>query len=348
MNTVCGNSSGLSPRVRGNPPRAARGVHRGGSIPACAGEPIRRPFNAIHHGVYPRVCGGTQRAETAEFLPQGLSPRVRGNRAWRPVFVSGSGSIPACAGEPGGGGVIAGGQGVYPRVCGGTMRAVPKLPNTHGLSPRVRGNQLGLFLEIPVGGSIPACAGEPSAGVDDAGVCAVYPRVCGGTAPFIWVVDRPQGLSPRVRGNLYRQRYQPNPPGSIPACAGEPTHFSGMMRCPWVYPRVCGGTEDVPGMSVKGKGLSPRVRGNRLRRPGRQRQPRSIPACAGEPLRSRRRPAVPGVYPRVCGGTPHEDAGHGGRGGLSPRVRGNPPEITRPSIVARSIPACAGEPSDRL
>ena len=50
----------------------------------------------------------------------------------------------------------------------------------------------------------------------------------------------------------------------------------------------------------------------------------SIPACAGEPARATAPLSLPGVYPRVCGGTgsiltnvPHST-------GLSPRVRGNP------------------------
>ena len=50
---------GLSPRVRGNHhdhfPRFL--VFR--SIPACAGEPDKEQREAMHEGVYPRVCGGT-------------------------------------------------------------------------------------------------------------------------------------------------------------------------------------------------------------------------------------------------------------------------------------------------
>ena len=50
-------------------------------------------------------------------------------------------------------------------------------------------------------------------------------------------------------------------------------------------------------------GLSPRVRGNPRELTQALHQPRSIPACAGEPgcapdIRGRQQ-----VYPRVCGGT---------------------------------------------
>ena len=54
-------STGLSPRVRGNPdaPAPGRGSRR--SIPACAGEPRPSPSPAGVSSVYPRVCGGTPR-----------------------------------------------------------------------------------------------------------------------------------------------------------------------------------------------------------------------------------------------------------------------------------------------
>ena len=50
---------GLSPRVRGNPPRPSLPIKVAGSIPARAGEPTGRPVFAATAGVYPRACGGT-------------------------------------------------------------------------------------------------------------------------------------------------------------------------------------------------------------------------------------------------------------------------------------------------
>ena len=52
-------SSGLSPRVRGNPLLYSDGIVMVGSIPACAGEPSESPAWAGWQRVYPRVCGGT-------------------------------------------------------------------------------------------------------------------------------------------------------------------------------------------------------------------------------------------------------------------------------------------------
>ena len=50
------------------------------------------------------------------------------------------GSIPACAGEPAGGGSGEARERVYPRVCGGTKPQRACLTRIQGLSPRVRGN----------------------------------------------------------------------------------------------------------------------------------------------------------------------------------------------------------------
>ena len=113
--------SGLSPRVRGNPPAA--GSRSGGSrsIPACAGEPGGHHPASVSGRVYPRVCGGTALVVHRMRQVDGLSPRVRGNPHSAALAPHRMGSIPACAGEP------ATGRGcpptcrVYPRVCGGTM-----------------------------------------------------------------------------------------------------------------------------------------------------------------------------------------------------------------------------------
>ena len=114
---------------------------------------------------------------------------------------------------------------------------------------------------------------------------------------------------------------------------------------PWaVYPRVCGGTCRLPLVVLVVSGLSPRVRGNLTPAYCGIRIPRSIPACAGEPMRFRRTGTIAEVYPRVCGGTTLRHSQGGLVCGLSPRVRGNPVIAAMSAHVHRSIPACAGEP----
>ena len=54
------------------------------------------------------------------------------------------------------------------------------------------------------------------------------------------------------------------------------------------------------------------------------------------------------VYPRVCGGTRWRDGVQPNDIGLSPRVRGNPPNCDYAQRHNRSIPACAGEPAEAV
>ena len=197
-------SPGLSPRVRGN----LIGDHPQcltlGSIPACAGEPIRGSPSTADSGVYPRVCGGT------------VSQENIGQRA-----------------------------GVYPRVCGGTDIAWRIARPYEGLSPRVRGNLYLATGDNLYTGSIPACAGEPDPGRMPPRPLGVYPRVCGGTlTDWVRVADI-CGLSPRVRGNLAVLGCPFWCFGSIPACAGEPVPDDTPENITRVYPRVCGGTSSA-------------------------------------------------------------------------------------------------------
>ena len=281
------------------------------SIPASAGEPrhrvseLRTVFATL--GVYPRVCGGTDKRRwiPAGALDIGLSPRLRGNhlilRGGRTVWT----------------------RSVYPRVCGGT----------------------GCCLHVPwlrCNRSIPASAGEPKSPIDVYHDASIYRRsipASAGEPPrrtrTSWsVYPRPgepsgsltNGLSPRLRGNRPAGAVHPADARSIPASAGEPAAGDRWPGAPGVYPRVCGGTSvsasllllfnrvyprvcggtfPWPELVIGLNGLSPRLRGN-------------LPALDVGPVRVR-------VYPRVCGGTPVRCGPNESMVvGLSPRLRGNP------------------------
>ena len=192
------------------------------SIPACAGEPVISYHVPARSTVYPRVCGGTKTSTQSWLITQGLSPRVRGNRAGVEQEAGGEGSIPACAGEPFADGGNSDLMKVYPRVCGGTAYKKRWQECTKGLSPRVRGNLLPAFPLLIWIWSIPACAGEPSQPASERYCYQVYPRVCGGTIAGPAGVVAAWGLSPRVRGNHADRRKGAAERRSIPACAGEP------------------------------------------------------------------------------------------------------------------------------
>ena len=168
---VCGATSinppstkalvGLSPRVRGNLLDGPIKPKRGGSIPACAGQPIVLPTYGHSHEVYPRVCGATSITGLRRLLQVGLSPRVRGNLPPAAGHPHGDGSIPACAGQPAYEFRGLHSSGVYPRVCGATVDENRHGFPTKGLSPRVRGNPFERMAGHSSQGSIPACAGQP-------------------------------------------------------------------------------------------------------------------------------------------------------------------------------------------
>ena len=111
------------------------------SIPACAGEPYWPRAQTSVRAVYPRVCGGTIGISHLFTWEEGLSPRVRGNRAYVALRYGTQRSIPACAGEPFRTTERTSPTGVYPRVCGGTILALDQKFTEEGLSPRVRGNR---------------------------------------------------------------------------------------------------------------------------------------------------------------------------------------------------------------
>ena len=192
-----------------------------------------------------------------------------------------------------------------------------------GLSPRVRGNPRRQPPRRPHSGSIPARAGEPQASGLPSRRLAVYPRACGGTPPASGAGMRRPGLSPRVRGNRYIGHAGGLGEGSIPARAGEPQGQRANPAVAGVYPRACGGTCVFSGSVRAGIGLSPRVRGNRLKSGPPASEDGSIPARAGEPTPPRLQPDPQTVYPRACGGTSLLPLLLFGARGLSPRVRGN-------------------------
>ena len=81
--------------------------------------------------------------------------------------------------------------------------------------------------------------------------------------------------------------------------------------CRAVYPRVCGGTPEAGFLAAVLGALSPRVRGNLVRRERLGEDQGSIPACAGEPIKKVETGRRGTLYPRVCGGTVEDSSSPG-------------------------------------
>ena len=294
--------------------------------------------------VYPRVCGGSISAVQCAAVARGLSPRVRGIRRIRSSSSSMMRSIPACAGDPQRRVSSNRNLRVYPRVCGGSARRPARPRSQAGLSPRVRGIRAEIDENLLPLRSIPACAGDPLLRHYAPLISAVYPRVCGGSSSPSLAGASSGGLSPRVRGILADIVEDLRGRGSIPACAGDPERPVCGGGAATVYPRVCGGSPSPSQALARASGLSPRVRGIPRRPLSATPKPRSIPACAGDPPRPRRRIAKRRVYPRVCGGSHAAHYRQRQSRGLSPRVRGIHVNAASLFSPMGSIPACAGDP----
>ena len=106
-----------------------------------------------------------------------------------------------------------------------------------------------------------------------------------------------------------------------------------------------GGTQPWDADRITAVGLSPRGWGNLRYVEAQHVHVRSIPAWAGEPLVREDVYEASTVYPRVGGGTRRLLFVRSFSSGLSPRGRGNPPDMVMNLILIRSIPAWAGEPS---
>ncbi len=254
---------GLSPRGRGKPESAADARIIMRSIPAWAGETVRRPGQASFPRVYPRVGGGNGEPPEISHPIGGLSPRGRGKRIVTSASRLRSGSIPAWAGETGVVVVHWCPPAVYPRVGGGNLPELPVPGDQRGLSPRGRGKRSDNRPTRDTQGSIPAWAGETGPGRPACCGFGVYPRVGGGNGRRRQPGPTPGGLSPRGRGKPGEPTPEVYERRSIPAWAGETPSPDPPGRRPGVYPRVGGGNPGPLADGHAAQGLSPRGRGKR-------------------------------------------------------------------------------------
>ena len=255
----------------------------------------------------------------------------------------GEGSIPAGAGETFSYECAKSSYAVDPRGCGGDVPYYGTPLHQPGRSPRVRGRLRDLLRQVLDFGSIPAGAGETMARAAHMVHVEVDPRGCGGDMRHSAYAHTRQGRSPRVRGRRLQHVPLCQRKRSIPAGAGETPVVWYAPPASWVDPRGCGGDAYVEGVMDAMRGRSPRVRGRRVGEHAGVPVYRSIPAGAGETRYVAPENIGAKVDPRGCGGDKVRMLAETVSQGRSPRVRGRRRNAACVSILARSIPAGAGE-----
>ena len=289
----CGESSfklpptkqveGPSPRVRGIRCRTAFSGRRRGSIPAGAGNPIRRQATTVSSRVHPRGCGESTATTRCAYHRRGPSPRVRGIREDRIQKIQNHRSIPAGAGNPSRSRRPDLASRVHPRGCGESRDRSGVRVHRQGPSPRVRGIRVLVGERGVSSWSIPAGAGNPCRDGTAAPSAPVHPRGCGESNADGNPFRHSMGPSPRVRGIRRRLRPPGRSRGSIPAGAGNPSPTGGSRETTGVHPRGCGESRDMAALMPLAGGPSPRVRGIPCEGVRRLDDPGSIPAGAGNP-----------------------------------------------------------------
>ena len=236
-----------------------------------------------------------------------------------------------------------------------------------GSSPRMRGTHaISTFFASPEGSSprMRGTHGEQVVGDGEFGIIPAYagntrglrwrvvshkdhPRVCGEHRFGSRETQREWGSSPRMRGTLRRMRRVFFLPGIIPAYAGNTWCRWAVARCPWDHPRVCGEHPHFSVVNNGGAGSSPRMRGTHARNRSGRRNPRIIPAYAGNTCSRRQLRPCRRDHPRVCGEHPSLKPYSASFAGSSPRMRGTPCPRGFSSFSLGIIPAYAGNTSRR-
>ena len=158
------------------------------------------------------------------------------------------------------------------------------------------------------------------------------------------VIKKPTEFSLQHRIEGYRDRDGKEKTRFIPAHAGKPGKSICLTPRPRVYPRAYGETQVASCSRIRFSGLSPRIRGNRLRRLFFCFHFGSIPAHTGKPFAAFVFLFSFRVYPRAYGETLRRRPIDDWHRGLSPRIRGNQSHGALRERAGRSIPAHTGKP----
>ncbi len=317
---------GLSPQVRGTLGCAVVDAPEVRFIPAGAGNTWSASGGPNPCPVYPRRCGEHCHGMPLQTITSGLSPQVRGTPDCHWHYAGDYRFIPAGAGNTGGENLLPVLFAVYPRRCGEHLGAHGPGRRQRGLSPQVRGTRQRQLAHGANPRFIPAGAGNTSRSRAGGPRRSVYPRRCGEHTRSSSAMRSRAGLSPQVRGTRSIHSGNSIPKRFIPAGAGNTGFDKAGRELASVYPRRCGEHSQSSKKMYRSAGLSPQVRGTHGRGFWSVALLRFIPAGAGNTRFSGFGERVTTVYPRRCGEHNGSGRSNSSKSGLSPQVRGTPPE----------------------
>ncbi len=197
-------------------------IARQGSISACAEEPLSRRSLGCSLRVDLRMRGGAPSCWPPQNPKWGRSPHARRSLVPGCIACPRPRSISACAEEPLHGATRKRGQGVDLRMRGGAAATNPILNDMTGRSPHARRSPGRDVQESVRGGSISACAEEPSDQEPTPWPTQVDLRMRGGALRSNNRPSLEAGRSPHARRSPFAVPPAMRAGGSISACAEEP------------------------------------------------------------------------------------------------------------------------------
>ena len=329
--------------MRGKPIRHGLRAHGRRIIPAHAGQTEATCKDTNAPADHPRACGANRIRRISERMHLGSSPRMRG----KPMCCRNDGSglriIPAHAGQTSPDRHRTPQEKDHPRACGANTRVASLMRTDYGSSPRMRGKRGLLFRVRHIGRIIPAHAGQTPCSAPSRTAGSDHPRACGANAYLVEHAGLAHGSSPRMRGKLEIISIQGICPRIIPAHAGQTWHVGVFGLVFADHPRACGANANFTIASSERRGSSPRMRGKLLETNCRFRQPRIIPAHAGQTIEQVNKDLQDTDHPRACGANNLTWDTYGAKNGSSPRMRGKPVMSLIRVQDGRIIPAHAGQ-----
>ena len=244
-------SAGSSPRMRGTLlHRLASGVGVR-IIPAHAGNSLVHGTRSALLADHPRACGELGSKPTTSGTGRGSSPRMRGTHVGMLTERRLIRIIPAHAGNSSPRHDHRSRHTDHPRACGElTGHPIGGVLRT-GSSPRMRGTQAEMGIEIGDRRIIPAHAGNSSSRRGSSPIHPDHPRACGELHGMPLAPIDVSGSSPRMRGTHSQKAVIQAVRRIIPAHAGNSGDCVAIDCSAADHPRACGELSPRPDVSSR-------------------------------------------------------------------------------------------------